>query len=147
MLKDNLVVLRNCKGISQEKISEIIGISRQAYSKWEKGETVPDIEKCDLLAKYYGIAIDDLLHFESRQFGMTLPPGPKGKHICGTSTINERGQIVIPKNARELLDINKGDSFIVLVDELEGIALVKTKVFENKMKELQNAAFTMNIEP
>ncbi len=146
MLKDNLVVLRNCKGMSQEEISEIVGISRQAYAKWEKGETVPDIEKCSLLAQYYEITIDDLVHFESRQLGMVIPPGPKGKHICGTSTINERGQIVIPKNARELLNIKKGDSFIVLVDELEGIALVKTKTFEEKIKEIQSTAYKENIE-
>ncbi len=146
MLKDNLVVLRNCKGISQEEISEIVGISRQAYAKWEKGDTVPDIEKCTLLAQYYEITIDDLVHFKSEQLGMVIPPGPKGKHICGTSTINEKGQIVIPKTARELLNIQKGDSFIVLVDELEGIALVKTKIFEEKMKHIQSAAYRENIE-
>ncbi len=146
MLKDNLVVLRNCKGISQEEISEIVGISRQAYAKWEKGDTVPDIEKCTLLAQYYEITIDDLVHFKSEQLGMVIPPGPKGKHICGTSTINEKGQIVIPKTARELLNIQKGDSFIVLVDEIEGIALVKTKTFEEKMKHIQSAAYRENIE-
>lgn len=144
MLSNNLAVLRNFKGISQEEIAEIIGVSRQAYAKWENGKSVPDIEKCDLIAKYYGITIDDLIHFQSQQCGMVLPPGPKGKHICGTTTINERGQIVIPKNARDLMNLNKGDSFIVLVDELEGIALVKTDVFENKLKEIQQMAHTMN---
>ncbi len=46
MLKDNLIILRNVHGFSQEEIAEKIGISRQAYSKWESGATVPDIEKC-----------------------------------------------------------------------------------------------------
>lgn len=146
MLKDNLIILRNCKGLSQEEVSEVVGISRQAYAKWEKGDTIPDIEKCNLLAQYYGITIDDLVNFESNQLGMVVPPGPKGKHICGTSTINERGQIVIPKIARELLDIDKGDSFIVLVDELEGIALIKTKTFEEKMKQIQSSAYKENLE-
>lgn len=146
MLKDNLVILRNTKGISQEEVSEIIGISRQAYAKWERGDTVPDIEKCNLLARYYGITIDDLVNFESRQFGMVLPPAPKGKHICGTASINERGQIVIPKTARELLHIKKGDNFIILVDELEGIALVKTETFEEKMKQVQSMAHKESTE-
>ncbi len=146
MLKDNLVVLRNCKGVSQEEVAEIIGISRQAYAKWEKGDTIPDIQKCGLLARYYDITIDSLVNFESRQCGMVIPPGPKGKHICGTSTINERGQVIIPKIARELLNVTKGDSFIVLVDELEGIALVKTKTFEEKMKHIQSSAYKENIE-
>ncbi len=145
MLNDNLVVLRNCRGKSQEEISEIIGISRQAYAKWEKGDTVPDIDKCVLLAQYYDITIDDLVNFESKQLGMVIPPGPKGKHICGTSTINERGQIVIPKAARDLIEVKKGESFIVLVDELEGIALVKTKDFEEKMKQMQRAVSNEDI--
>lgn len=37
MLKDNLIMLRNMFGMSQEEIAEKIGISRQAYAKWEKG--------------------------------------------------------------------------------------------------------------
>ena len=44
MLKDNLVMLRNMYGTSQEEIAENIGISRQAYAKWETGATVPDFE-------------------------------------------------------------------------------------------------------
>ena len=37
VLKDNLSVLRNVHGFSQEQIAEKIGISRQAYAKWESG--------------------------------------------------------------------------------------------------------------
>ena len=37
MLKDNLIMLRNMHGYSQEEIAEKINISRQAYAKWEKG--------------------------------------------------------------------------------------------------------------
>ena len=37
MLKDNLAMLRNIHGYSQEEIAEKIGISRQAYAKWESG--------------------------------------------------------------------------------------------------------------
>lgn len=57
MLAENLILLRNMKGMSQEQIAEVIGISRQSYAKWEQGETVPDIEKCDRLAKFYDITI------------------------------------------------------------------------------------------
>ena len=60
MLKDNLVMLRNIHGFSQEAISEKIGISRQAYAKWESGATVPDVEKCALLAEVYGTTVDGL---------------------------------------------------------------------------------------
>ena len=50
MLAENLALLRNLRGMTQEEVAEVIGISRQSYSKWEQGETIPDIEKCDRLA-------------------------------------------------------------------------------------------------
>ena len=65
MLKENLVILRNIHGYSQEEIAEKINISRQAYAKWETGATVPDIEKCSLLAAVYGVTIDSLIKTET----------------------------------------------------------------------------------
>ena len=136
MIKDNLILLRNIKGISQEELAEIIGISRQAYAKWEQGKTVPDIEKCAKLASFYGVTIDDLINYNSNQYGMKLAPAPKGKHIFGTTVINDRGQIVIPKNAREIMGISKGDRLVILGDEEEGIALVKADLFEERINNM-----------
>ena len=42
MLQENLIMLRSLAGKTQEDIAEVIGISRQAYAKWERGETIPD---------------------------------------------------------------------------------------------------------
>ena len=64
MLKDNLVMLRRLHGYSQETLAEKIGISRQAYAKWERGTTIPDVEKCGLLADFYDTTIDNLLKNE-----------------------------------------------------------------------------------
>ena len=50
---------------------------------------------------------------------------PKGKHIFGTVKVGERGQIVIPKEARELFHIHPGDTLLVLGDEEQGQAVVK----------------------
>ena len=55
---------------------------------------------------------------------------PKGKHIFGTVKVGERGQIVIPKEAREIFDINPGDTLLVLGDEEQGIAVVKADVMK-----------------
>lgn len=54
---------------------------------------------------------------------------PKGKHVFGMVTVGERGQIVIPKKARDLFDIKPGDSLLMLGDEEQGLALVKNEVF------------------
>ena len=56
----------------------------------------------------------------------------KGQHIFGTVKVGEKGQIVIPKEARQIFDIKAGDTLLVLGDEDQGIAIVKADV----MKEL-----------
>lgn len=66
---------------------------------------------------------------------MSLPPAPVGKHLWGTITIGSKGQIVIPKKARDTFNIKEGDRLVVLGDENEGIALVKAETFEARMQE------------
>jgi AbrB family looped-hinge helix DNA binding protein len=145
MLKDNLVMLRNMYGMSQEEIAEKIGISRQAYAKWENGATVPDIEKCKRLADFYNVTVDSLLKTETEDKIGMIPPAPKGKNIWGSVTINERGQMVIPKAAREKFGWKGGQRFIVLSDN-EGIALLPAETFEEKMKKIMEYAAVTNEE-
>lgn len=54
-----------------------------------------------------------------------------GKHVFGTVKVGERGQIVIPKKAREIFGINPGDTLMVLGDEKRGIAIVKADKFRS----------------
>ena len=133
MLKDNLAILRRMHGFSQEEIAEKIGISRQAYAKWETGATIPDIEKCSLLAEVYGTTIDSLIRTETVEGVGRIPPAPKGKNIWGSVTINDRGQLVIPKGARDRFGLTGGQRLIVLGDE-DGIALIPAEAFEEKLK-------------
>ncbi len=135
MLKDNLVTLRKIHGYSQETISEKIGISRQAYAKWETGDTIPDIEKCSLLSEVYGTTIDSLVKTEPVEGVGMIPPAPKGKNIWGSVAVGERGQIVIPKGARDLFGLTGGQRLIVLSDE-HGIALIPDEAFMAKMKKV-----------
>ena len=107
MLADNLIFFRNIKGLTQEQVAEVIGISRQSYSKWEQRETYPDIDKCDKLAKYYGVTIDSLVHQDNKVGDIKIAPAPIGKHLWGTVTIGSKGQIVIPKAAREAFEHEK----------------------------------------
>ena len=137
MLKDNLVMLRKLKGYSQEQIAEKIGISRQAYAKWENGMTIPDIEKAALLAQVYGITLDSLTKTENIDGVGTLPPAPQGKNIWGVVTLGDRGQIVIPKAVRDHLGITGGERLIVASDEV-GIALIPADYFESKMREIED---------
>ena len=53
---------------------------------------------------------------------------PNGKHIFGTAKVGEKGQIVIPKEARDLFGINAGDTLLILGDEKTGIIVTKPDV-------------------
>lgn len=129
-------MLRNIHGFSQEQIAEKVGISRQAYAKWENGATVPDIEKCHALAEVYGVTMDSLFHNDKIDGEIPIPPGPKGKNIWGTVTLNDRGQIVIPKAVRDHFGFTQGQRLIVLSDDQEGIALAPAELFEKKISAL-----------
>ncbi|MEE3473577.1 MAG: helix-turn-helix domain-containing protein [Butyrivibrio hungatei] len=123
---DNLMELRKLNNLSQEDIAEKIGVSRQTLSKYETGESLPDIERCKMLADLFGVTMDDLISYEkndSDNLGCVIPP--KGKHIFGMVKVGDKGQIVIPAKARKLFDIKTGDNLIVLGDEFQGIALIK----------------------
>lgn len=63
----------------------------------------------------------------------------KGKHIFGTAKVGERGQIVIPKKARETFDIKSGDLLMVMGREEFGIGLIKAdKMKKFALKILEN---------
>ena len=50
---------------------------------------------------------------------------PKGKHLFGTVKVGEKGQIVIPKEARKLFHIESGDTLLILGDDHHGIIVTK----------------------
>ncbi|MCC8098970.1 MAG: helix-turn-helix domain-containing protein [Clostridiales bacterium] len=60
-LADRIQTLRKEKGISQEELAEQAGVSRQAVSKWESGQSTPELEKLILLSDYFGVTTDYLL--------------------------------------------------------------------------------------
>ncbi len=60
----------------------------------------------------------------------------KGYHIFGTAKVGERGQIVIPKEARTVFGIEPGDTLLILGDEKNGILVSKPDVIENIAEEL-----------
>ena len=63
----------------------------------------------------------------------------KDKFI-GVSKVGEKGQIVIPKEAREMFNINPGDSMVVLCDKEKGIALLKSDFMEDSINELMGGS-------
>ncbi len=58
---ERILALRKASGISQEELAAGIGVSRQAVSKWEGAQSVPDVDKIMQLSEYFGVTTDYLL--------------------------------------------------------------------------------------
>lgn len=62
----------------------------------------------------------------------------KGKYIFGVCKVGEKGQIVIPKEARSVFNINPDDSLLMMGDVKKGLAIVKTEVFTSMADDIMN---------
>ena len=118
MFKDNLISLRKMNHLSQEELAEKLGISRQTLSKYETGESVPDIEKCKVIADYFEVSVD--------VFFNDIDWNPK------TQEITEIDDYYIDENAREYADfLHKNPEYKVLFDASRK---VKTEDLQKALK-------------
>ena len=80
MFKDNLVSVRKMHGFSQDELAEKIGVSRQTLSKYETGESLPDIERCKLLAEVLDVSLDELVNYDKENSNNRLCS--RNNHYC-----------------------------------------------------------------
>ena len=57
-IADRIQYLRKTKGLSQEKLADKVGVSRQAVSKWESEQSTPDIEKIIIMRELFEVTTD-----------------------------------------------------------------------------------------
>lgn len=88
---------------------------------------------CIALAELFQVSVDDLIRYSKEESGIDIPP--KGKYFFGTVTVGERGQIAIPKKAREVFRISPGDLLLIFGDEEQGIGILPKQA----MKEIWKA--------
>jgi len=60
-VSDRIQNLRKTKGISQEELADKVGVSRQAVSKWESEQSIPDLDKVIIMSDYFGVTTDYIL--------------------------------------------------------------------------------------
>lgn len=139
MVSENIMKLRKKYNYSQEDVAEKIGVTRQTIAKWENGESVPDVLYSNALAELFNVTLDNLVNFKESEDGLISDIPPKGKHIFGTVTVGDKGQIVIPVKARRIFNIKPGDTLMFLGDEERGLALMDTDFFiQGFMKVLES---------
>ena len=86
---DRLYELRRQRGLSQEELANQIDVSRQTVSKWEIGDTVPDMDKLVALGEVFEISLDELVK------GISL-----GKQISKETDITQvlEDKVLTPEN-------------------------------------------------
>lgn len=86
--KDMILELRTRNGLSQEALAEKVYVTRQAVSRWENGETVPNTETLKLLSKLFDVSINTLLGAPRKLIcqccGMPLDDGSISREVDGT---------------------------------------------------------------
>ncbi|MBQ8067709.1 MAG: helix-turn-helix domain-containing protein [Solobacterium sp.] len=77
MIGEKIAELRRQNNMSQEELAERLGISRQSVSKWESGQSLPDIEKLPILSDLFHVSIDYLVKEDTVPATVTVEPEQK----------------------------------------------------------------------
>ena len=100
---------------------------------------MPDITKCIALADLYEVSVDDLVGHSDNSANM-IPP--KGKYFFGSLTVGSKGQIVIPKKARDTFHIQEGDQLLLLGDDERGLALLPANAMRDFWQAIESNTFS-----
>lgn len=95
-IADRILTLRKSRGMSQEELADRIGVSRQAVSKWESEQSVPDLERIILLSELFEVTTDYLLKgIEPEQEApVKKEPGSMAVSCVVATTLNALGIVV-----------------------------------------------------
>lgn len=129
MFSEKLREMRQRKKLSQEKLSEELGVSRQAVQKWETGSSLPNIARLISIARYFDVSIDWLL---------SMPDRSTTEELRMRRTIAPRYQLMQPW---ELFSTDLSIEFMQCLDEgkeveeLEDLFIAITKLPDNEFRE------------
>lgn len=125
MIGQNILSLRTRRQMTQEDLAQRTNVARQTVAKWESGEAIPDLDNACKLAEVFDVSLDSLVNHDEDRAGYPIPP--RGLHLFGVVRMGERGQVVIPKRAREVFGLHAGSELLMLGDESQGIALQRVE--------------------
>jgi len=126
MIGMNIKYLRTKFSVTQEALAEKLNVTRQTVAKWEGGESLPDISKCIDMAMIFDVSLDAMATVPLDEREEIAENSQEGKYVFGIVKVGERGQVVIPKHARQVYDIKPGDKLLAVGDE-RGMAFAKMR--------------------
>lgn len=109
-IANRLVNLRKANNLSQEALAEKLGISRQAVSKWERAEASPDTDNLILLARLYGVSLDELLKTED-EIPMPESSEQSMETVLAEHSGTEASQDIFRERYSEKEDWEKGERY------------------------------------
>ena len=126
--RDMLVKARKEKGYNQEELAERIGVSRQAVSKWETGDSQPALAQLIALADALDISLDilcgrDTISFDNNPFGESTPATDHGSGSTPTNHRARRRQLIL----RLLFGILIGSVLMFGIQGLTGLDIVSSE--------------------
>lgn len=80
---EKLIMLRKQHNLSQEKVAEKLKVARQTVSKWELGETTPEMEKLIMISELYNITLDELMKEENEGKNANDPNNTNSQKLAG----------------------------------------------------------------
>ena len=80
---EKLVMLRKQHNLSQEQVAEKLGVARQTISKWELGETTPEMDKLIIMSELYNITLDELMKEENEGKVVNDPNNTNSQKLAG----------------------------------------------------------------
>ncbi len=118
LISENLKFYRNKKGNTQDELADILGISKQSVSKWERGEGYPDITLLPHIASYYNVTTDELLgtgEIQKKQDNKIQVITNMINDLCGVlfdMSKVKTGALVVIENTTKLGDVIKSGTII-----------------------------------
>lgn len=109
-LGDKIMTLRRQRGWPQEELAERCQVSRQSVSKWESGQSVPDLDKILTLSETFGVSTDFLLkeELEREPVPVKLPESSGTEESCGSGYFAQEGEVV----ARSRIGRGEAEDFL-----------------------------------
>ena len=80
---EKLIMLRKQHNLSQEQVAEKLGVARQTISKWELGETTPEMDKLIMMSELYNITLDELMKEENEGKVVNDPNNKNSQKLAG----------------------------------------------------------------
>ena len=126
---EKLVMLRKQHNLSQEQVAEKLGVARQTISKWELGETTPEMDKLILISEIYNITLDELVKEENE-----------------VKVVNDPNNTNSQKLAGMMIKILKGIGIFILIFAILYVALIVAGLIAFNRVETNTAVQTTFIQ-